>query len=328
MIQYIRQVFNPHWYHGSTQSAPFFEGWYFKCVSADAAHRWAFIPGVFINQDSSKTHSFIQVLDGSTGRAWYHSFQSFEAQPSDFNVRIGTNRFTLDKISLNINDEIGAISGELSFHNLNPWPVTLTAPGIMGPFGWLGFLECYHGVCSLDHEISGSLNIYGQQVDFTGGRGYIEKDWGKSFPSGYIWQQSNHFSTVGTSLTASIATIPNLGRTFPGFIVGLWHKQKLYRFTTYNNSRVEHLSLDNDLVNFVLYNNDYELSIQSQRAAGAPLRGPAREDMHRRVDETMSATVHVKLYRLSAMRRTLIFEETGHHAALEVVGDLSMLLKS
>lgn len=328
MINYIRTVLNPEWYHGHSQSAPFFEGWYFKCISADTRHRWAFIPGVFINRDTNKTHAFIQVLDGTTGRAWYHTYQSFEAQPSDFDVRIGYNRFRKHQIDLHIDDEIGTITGQLTFQNLNPWPVTLTSPGIMGWFGWLGFLECYHGVCSFDHSIEGTLTIYGETIDFTGGRGYIEKDWGKSFPTGYIWQQSNHFSTPGTSLTASIATIPNLGRTFPGFIVGLWHNQQLYRFTTYNNTKVERLALDDDHVDFILYNPDYELHLRSTRASGAPLRGPEREDMHKRVDETMNATIDIKLYKLSPMRKTLVLEDQGKHAALEIVGDLSLLLKS
>lgn len=328
MANYIDRVMNPTWYHGHGKSAPFFEGWYFKCVSKDEQQRWSFIPGVFLHKDSRDTHAFIQVLDGMNGKAYYHRFPVFEAKKDTFDVKIALNRFTEQSISLNIDDEIGKITGELKFSALNPWQVTATSPGVMGWFGWLPFLECYHGVVSFDHTIEGNLNIYGQEVSFTGGRGYIEKDWGQSFPTGYIWQQSNHFDTVGTCLTASIATIPNLGRTFPGFIVGLWHDGQLYRFTTYNGSTVDRLVVTDSHVEWVLYNNDYELRLSSTRAEGGLLKGPEREAMHKRVDETMKAEITTELYRLNGTRKQLIFSETGRCGALEVVGNLELLLKS
>ncbi|MEZ4893124.1 MAG: tocopherol cyclase family protein [Saprospiraceae bacterium] len=37
------------------------------------------------------------------------------------------------------------------------------------------------------------LTINGEELDFTGGKGYMEKDWGRSFPSAYFWMQTNHF---------------------------------------------------------------------------------------------------------------------------------------
>jgi hypothetical protein len=197
----------------------------------------------------------------------------------------------------------------------------------MGPFAWLNFLECYHGVVSLDHSIEGTLNIYGQEIDFTNGRGYIEKDWGKSFPTGYIWQQTNHFDTVGTCLTASIATIPNLGIEFPGFIVALWHNQQLFTFNTYNFSKVDKLTVDDNTVEWILYNSRYELKMVSHRAEGGLLLGPERNAMHKRVDETMKATIDVELYALQGVRKILLFKETGRNAGLEVIGDLSLILK-
>jgi hypothetical protein len=34
--------------------------------------------------------------------------------------------------------------------------------------------------------IDGKLTIADQDHDFSGGRGYIEKDWGQSFPSAWV----------------------------------------------------------------------------------------------------------------------------------------------
>ena len=51
----------------------------------------------------------------------------------------------------------------------------------MGPFSYLPLMECYHGILSMDHNISGSIDYNDQTIDFNEGRGYIEKDYGKSF---------------------------------------------------------------------------------------------------------------------------------------------------
>ncbi len=51
-------------------------------------------------------------------------------------------------------------------------------------------MECYHGVVSMYHLLSGHLEINGDKVDFSGGKGYIEKDWGRSMPSDWIWIQA------------------------------------------------------------------------------------------------------------------------------------------
>ncbi len=327
MRRYIRQTLNPDWYHGHRKKPPFFEGWYFKIINAAEDARYAIIPGIFINPNPAKTHAFIQILDGMSGRATYHTYpaQQFVAAEDAFDVRIGPNHFRRDCLTLNIDDGDTKVIGDLHFNELTPWPITWAAPGIMGWYGWIPFMECNHGIVSLDHSINGELTINGERINFSDGRGYIEKDWGSNFPSGYIWQQSNHFEAYGTSLTASIAVIPNLGFTFPGFIIGLWHDNKLYRFATYTGAKVERLEVTDSQVMWVVKDKQLRLEMRSSRAAGGALKGPEKLDMHKRVDETLQAIVETRLSTLSG--RT-IFSGIGRNAGLEVVGDLSLLLKS
>jgi hypothetical protein len=328
MLAYIRRVLHPAWYQGHGKKAPYFEGWYYKLINAAATERYAIIPGVFVHKDAAQTHSFVQVLDGMAATAQYHQFYNFEGARDRFEVRVGKNYFYEDRLVLNIEDEIGKIQGELRFENLTPYPVTLTAPGIMGWYGWLPFMECYHGVVSMDHQIQGSLEIYGKTVDFSGGKGYIEKDWGQSFPSGYIWMHCNHFDQPNTSLSASIARIPNLGREFGGFIVALLLEGKLYRFTTYTGAQVDKLTVSDTVVECVLYDNQHELKITAQRAAGGLLKSPERTEMQKRVSETMQASITIELNAMDGTRKRTLQRLSGQNAALEVVGEIGALLKS
>ena len=94
-----------------------------------------------------------------------------------------------DHLSLDIDSPELPVSGSLDFTSLRPWPVTLRSPGIMGWYAWAPFMECYHGIVSLDHVIEGTLTINGTAADFSGGRGYTEKDWGKALPEAWVWFQ-------------------------------------------------------------------------------------------------------------------------------------------
>lgn len=320
--QFVHSTLHPAIYHGRGKRPPFFEGWYYKLVSADESSRYAIIPGV---QLSGEAHAFVQVLHGLTGQADYHVFplSEFWSAADRFEVRIGPNRFTTHALSLNIDRPQGYIRGDLRFEGVQPWPVSLLSPGIMGWYAWAPALECYHGVLGFDHAIEGSLALNGHAHDFSGGRGYIEKDWGQSFPAAWVWFQTNHFGEPGVCLTASVAIIPWLGRAFPGFIIGLWLHGRLFRFATYSGATIERLHVTDDHVYWTVSNRRHRLEMQATRAAGGLLLGPTREDMGKRVNETLAATVQV---RLTTRAGVPIFEGQGRHAGLEAHGDLNRLL--
>jgi hypothetical protein len=325
MRRYIQTALHPERYHGHRKQPPFFEGWYYKLISADESRRLAVIPGIFLSRERDKHHAFVQVLDGVTGASAYFTYppEHFAAAEDAFDVRIGPNHFRADQIHLELPDGDLSLRGDLRFENLSPWPVTLAAPGIMGWYGWLNFMECYHGVVSLDHAIQGSLKQNGAALDFSGGRGYIEKDWGQSFPSAWVWMQTNHFEQPGTCLTASIAVIPFIGRSFPGFIIGVWHDRQLYRLAKYTGAVVEKLAVTDDHVDWVVTDRELRLEMRAARVEGGLLHGPTREEMHKRVEETLNATVEISLSRRSGER---IVHGVGRNAGLEVQADLTLLL--
>ena len=70
----------------------------------------------------------------------------------------------------------------------------------------------------------------------------MEKDWGSSMPSSWIWMQTNHFDEEEVSLFGSVAKIPWLRSYFTGYIFGFYYKGHLYRFTTYTGTKIEKLS--------------------------------------------------------------------------------------
>lgn len=318
---HLTGVMHPDGYHWNGRSKPYFEGWYVKCVSPDEAIRLAIIPGIFRDQ-TGDAHAFIQVLDGVSGESWYHEFapEAFHAHPQEFWVKLAGNELSKHEITL----DLPGLTGHLDFSGPEGWPVTRQSPGIMGWYAWIPTMECYHGVVSFDHVIAGTLTYRGQHVDMTGGRGYIEKDWGTAFPKAYVWCQSNHFHTPGTSLVGSVAVIPWQRSAFTGFIVGLRHEGRLYRFTTYLRSTIVELNISEESVVWQLRNRRGEqLRIQATRPAGGLLHAPVRTEMHRRVEETLMSVLDVELRGADGK---VIFRDTGSSGGLEVHGDLPTLL--
>ncbi|MEL0200199.1 MAG: hypothetical protein VW959_02470 [Aquiluna sp.] len=184
LSSYITGVKHPEGFHGEGKTKNFFEGWYFKFVSRDQSQRWAVIPGIFRGLGGeSRDEAFVQVLDGSTGRSWYHVFpvEEFRASADSFDVHIGPNHFSSKGATL----DLPQLKGTLEITSeLKPWPVTLASPGIMGWYGLVPFMECFHGIVSFGHSIEGQLEVEGKNQSFSGAKGYIEKDWGKNFPIG------------------------------------------------------------------------------------------------------------------------------------------------
>jgi hypothetical protein len=328
LILPLHRTLHPAWYQGHDKRAPYFEGWYYKLIDSTEQHRLAVIPGIFKGTEPASSHAFVQVLDGMSGEATYHEYppQAFQAAKQGLDVEVGPNRFTLHTVTLGIDAPRRSVKGTLSLSDLIPWPSTVTSPGVMGFFAWIPFLQTYHGVVSLDHVIEGSLTFEGETIDFSDGRGYIEKDWGRSFPEAWVWMQTNHFDMPGTSLTASIAVIPLLGFSLRGLIVGLWHGGELYRFATYTGAKIDDLTVNDEEVRATISDSDHRLEIEARRAGGGVLRGPTGLDMGGRVPESLRATVTIRLSALSRAGLHQLFEGTGRNAGLEVVGEVSKLL--
>ena len=315
-------------YQGSSHMKGYFEGWYYKFADKNEKHVGALIPGVSFDKGGNDSHCFIQFLDDSGVSSNYLRFDinEFSYSPDSPEIRIGDNLFSPTRIEVNIADNSTEIKGTMSFKDIKPWPVTLLSPGAMGWYAFVPFMECYHGVLSFDHQIEGLLEINGESVDYGGGRGYIEKDWGTSFPSYHVWIQTNHFDEPGTSLMVSIANVPWLWSSFDGFLIGLWHGGRLHKFTTYTGARITVFRYDQEALVIHVQSKRYRLEIEVVSRRGAELKTPVLGAMQGRLSESLAAETNVRLFMLDGSVTNLIFEGTGRHSGLEIEGKLPLKL--
>ena len=309
-------LFRPWAFQGSLSRRNYFEGWYFKHVSADKQQVWSFIPGISIS--SGGRHSFIQVLNGMTAESQVYEYavEDFFASGKELNVQIDKSRFSKEGIRLELQNSSQKISGDLSYSHMEEYPSSVSKPGIMGWYSFVPFMECKHGVVSMYHKLSGGLHINETFVDFKDGTGYIEKDWGTSFPESWVWLHCNTFDSSHTSFTFSVAKIPWLGSYFIGFISYLKLEDRFINLSTWSNARIEKLSYSGKVLHVRLSNKKYRLEIEALNKQAGLLKAPELGSMTRIIKESVDATVELKL---SDPSGNILFHDKGSRAGMELI---------
>lgn len=271
----------------------YFEGWYYKLLNLDGSVTLSLIPGV--SKSVEDPHAFIQVINNHNHQTYYirYPLSSFKFQSAPFMITIDQNSFTRNQIILSIKDVVD-LEGVI---NLGEWTMideSLYAPNIMGPFAYLPWMECYHGVMSLRHDLNGVLMLNDEVLSFDDGIGYLEKDYGSSFPSRYIWIHSN-MPKIQNSLFFSYAKIPFGLFQFNGLICILEIAGKQHRFATYNNSKVTHVKIE-DTVFIEIKKGSDVLRLTLSNHLSHPLVAPKKGDMNQIIYESLDGTVHASLY--------------------------------
>ena len=293
----------------------YFEGWYFK--NTNGVDSIAFIPGISINNKERK--AFIQVI--TNDRSYYvdYDIKEFSYNNRPFYVKIGNNYFYLDSIHIDINDNKNnlVIYGDISIYNSKNIRTSVLSPNIMGIFSYVPFMECNHAIISMKGIIDGSMSINDKVIKFNKGISYIEKDWGVSFPSSYLWCQGNCFNNINVSFMLSIANIPFGVFSFRGLICVLIIGNKEYRFSTYNGAKVVSYKIVDDKVLVMLKKGTLYLELEAliNDKADFELKAPVKGNMSKNIRESICSVIKVTL----KDKDKVIFSDKSSNCGLEVV---------
>lgn len=257
----------------------FFNGYYYKHQKGE--HTLCLIVG------KSNEEKFIQVITEKF--SWRFPFTK-------------GNYFSERGIVLDINTPELSLTGKIRYQGLSP-----IRYDVMGPFRFFP-MECRHGIVSMSHQLDGSVILNGEIIDFTGGRGYIEKDSGRSFPSSYTWVQSNSFQK-NCSVMAAVAAIPVCNLKFRGCICIIQYEGREYRLATYLGVRV--LCCTGKKI--VLQQGRCRLDIRIQEKDGRHLSAPQNGRMTRTIVESAACPAEFVFYK----GKKTVFHLYSDHASFE-----------
>jgi tocopherol cyclase len=325
----MKKLNNPEIFQGNRKKNEYFEGWYFKMVSNDESSIVSIIPGISLSKKGGKQHAFIQIIDGKTAKTSYFSYpiEAFTFSKKGFAISIGNNYFSKDSIIIDIQNDTTSINGAI--HMSDQTNLTKKKKkkkvGIMGWYRFVPFMECYHGVVSLDHNLKGTLKKDNKTYNFNNGKGYIEKDWGKSMPTSWVWLQSNNFSSEKTSFMLSVANVPWMGSSFTGFLGFFLHDNKTYRFGTYTHAKLDMELSSSDTIKIIISDKKHTYKIETYRSKSGILKAPVKGSMDRRISESVDAKLNLTVIDKEGK---IIFKDSTSIAGLETVGDIKSLTSS
>jgi hypothetical protein len=157
-------------------------------------------------------------------------------------------------------------------------------------------------------------------------------------PLAWIWAQANGFAGPGSCILFSLARIPWLGRSFPGFFAllaegggagragagaGPMHAgPAIHRFATYTGARVTSAELRGRDLFVTIRDRRHVLRLHAERSHEGVLLAPVDGAMERRIAESIDARISVRLEDTSGR---ILFEGAGSSAGLEIVGDPSLI---
>lgn len=282
-------------YHTLKSNKPYVEGWYYK-IHQDTLH-CAIILG--IQRIDHKLYGFIQFIQESQKELIYETYEEDEISLCNepFQVRLQDTLMTQDHLTLHLKTH--HIHADLSTSEFTPLQGSAFTSSIMGPFAYLP-MECTHAIISLHHKVQGVMDINNQMHSIQA-IGYLEKDWGVSFPKQYIWYQSNQLPFINSCFFLAVAHIPLNICSFTGIICVLMVEGKQRRFASYLGAflkkRVIYKKDSKFHVDLIIQQGCYQLHVHIVQTGGTTLIAPKHGKMNIRIKECLHSDVHIDIYR-------------------------------
>jgi len=226
-------------------------------------------------------------------------------------IRMGAHVLTTHKIDINTN-EIGI---QLDLTNNQP---IRTFKNSMGYNYVIPNLPCYHAILNKSHTISGEIRVGDANFVMDKDMGYLEKNWGTSFPDNYIWLHAVDPTNTEVNLLFSQAEIKWMGSTFLRHLGYLNFENECIDFRQFKNSEVSSslVSPEKQLIRFS--SKLIELEISIVLGGQVLFKGPEDGALRRDIVHYTDAFIEVKLKRNA---ETTVFRLVGNYENVQITND-------
>jgi len=286
-----------------------FEGWFVKIDDQVNDLMISVIWG-YSTHDATK-HAFIQFTSSIDHQTSYirYPMEELKWQVKPFVLQIGKNQLSEKGMILDFENNGVPVKGEFEFGEFNPIKTSFLKPNIMG---WLTYFpnECNHSIISMHHHVNGNLKIGEANWTFKDAHGYLEKDWGTSFPKEYVWAHANGWAD--SSFVFSNATVPVLGKFAKGFFLVLQHQGKEYRFSSIEGARMLKFEVTHDAFKAKVKKGKYIVTIEAKQNNPVALASPIKGEMSEHIKESLDGTIEIvmklegkEIIRLSSNRASI-----------------------
>lgn len=272
------------------EKAESFEGWFSKIDDQENDLILSVIWGYSTHK--ATRHAFIQFTNSLRHETTYIRFPMEELnwEKDPFVLKIGNNELSEKGMKLDFDADGVPVKGDFTFGPFSPIRTSFLRPNIMG---WLTHFpnECNHSIISMYHRVNGHLEIGEDSWSVSEADGYIEKDWGTSFPKEYVWAHANGWDT--SAVVFSYATVPVLGRFAKGFFLVFHHEGQEFRFSSIEGARMLNFKVTEDAFTATVKKGKYRVTLKARQSNPVALASPSKGEMSQRIKESLDGTIEI-----------------------------------
>ncbi len=290
----MMKAYDASGFQGSRKSKAYFEGWYIR-LSSDR-HGWncSLIPGIAIDP-KGETHAFLQFIE-SSGSSHYMAYprEAFKLNPEKLCIQFEGNIISEERIYVDLTSRGLSLKIDLVGSDLPRFSDRFHAMNVMGILGQMPQLPCYHHLIHMDLPVNGHISWSGNTYNFKNASAYMEKDWGRSFPSTWHWIQRSSFQDCEGVLSAVASHVPFGKLKVPAGMAALQIDGEQYFWSsawghTWNFDSGEKRSI------YRFLNARHILELEVEAGVSAPLIAPIKGAMERTIYESINSSVHLQV---------------------------------
>lgn len=296
------RIFKPTTLRGNLEHKTFFEGWFQKIYSKEYNSSFVIIYG-YATRNTEDKFGFIQILfPNKTTEIIYFNRNEFSCDPDSHIVRMGENLLTTEIIQINTKDLII----HLKLMNNH---VSKTFKNSMGYNYFLPNLPCYHAVLNTGHLVSGEIKQKNERFIIKNELGYLEKNWGTSFPETYYWLHAVDPNDPQVSILFSRAEIDWIGKKFIRHVGHLRFDEKQVDIRSLKNVTVSILSSCKDKHEIRIASKTLQMEISITHNNNVRFKGPFNGKLSRDIIHFPDSIIQI---RLSENNKTRMLQLVGN----------------
>ncbi len=282
------RIFKPTSLRGNLERNTYFEGWFQKVYAKEYQSSFVIIYG-YATQNTEDKFGFIQILfPNKATEIIYFNKNEFSCDPDRHIVRMGENLLTTELIQINTKD--------LNIHlKLMNNQVVKTFRNSMGYSYFLPNLPCYHAVLNTGHRVTGEIKQKNDCFIFEDELGYLEKNWGSSFPKTYYWLHAVDPNDPQVSLLFSIAEIEWIGKKFNRHVGHVHFDEKQLDFRSLKNVAVSFQRSSKDEHEIRLTSKTLQMEITIRHRSKVQFKGPSKGRLSRDIIHFPDAIIQIRL---------------------------------
>ena len=321
---------------------PHFEGWYYRISHPTTQESWVLI-AAYWQDDYAEGHAFIELIHHPSGRIYKAiyddvSVDSIQANAGEFVLKLDDLLLTANEIRGHFRTDLGeSIYLDLVVDGCAYWGAPQDE-GNRWTMGWAtempGVPLRWH-VHHLKAQATGQIETDEYRWSFNGYPLHQEKNWGRAFPSSWIWMQSNRFEG-----RPDVAFAAAGGQIFPtrwspdGYMAGLrwrdqfftWRTQDGHRFPEAKFSIDETTGRGSWRLEAENWRHRIEVSIDAPLSQLIPIDVPTDGGLQIGAVEHLAADMEIKVYRRSGVSWALVDTVYSRSTAVEAGGDVARSL--